>query len=54
MSPGAGAATWILLHRTPGYFASHNFGEPLQRDGEPVPPVTWTDDYSNVVEILKW
>ena len=24
------------------------------RDGEPVPPVTWTDDYSDVVEILKW
>ena len=54
MSPGAGAATWILLHRTPGYFASHNFGEPLERDGNPVDPVTWTDDYSNVVEILKW
>ena len=55
MAPGAlGAATWILLHRTPGYFASHDFGEPLHRDGKPVPPVTWTDDYSNVVEILKW
>jgi SAM-dependent methyltransferase len=54
MTPGAGAATWILLHRTPGYFASHDFGAPLERDGEPVPPATWTDDYSNVVEILKW
>ncbi|MBA3483757.1 MAG: fused MFS/spermidine synthase, partial [Pirellulales bacterium] len=54
VTPGAGAATWILLHRTPGYFAGHSFGEPLQRDGKSVPPVTWTDDYSNLVEILKW
>ena len=51
---GLGSADWILLHRKPGYFASDNFGKPLHRDGEPAPPVTWTDDYSNVVEILKW
>lgn len=53
MSPGASAATWVLLHRQPGYFAGKHFGEPLSSLPPPMAPVTWTDDYSNVVEILK-
>ena len=54
MNPGASAATWVLLHRKKGYFANYNFGEPLGSKERPVKPVTWTDDYSNVVEILRW
>jgi hypothetical protein len=59
MSLGAGGATWVLLHRQQGYFADHPFGDqayagPLVDKSLKQPAVEWTDDYSNVLEILKW
>ena len=54
MSPGAGAAHWILLHREKGYFAAREFGSPLEDEEHPLRSVSWTDDYSNIIEILKW
>lgn len=51
--PDASAASWMLLSRDPGLF-----GDPELRDvAEPVVPRAslraWTDDYSNLVRIIK-
>jgi hypothetical protein len=51
---GAGDANWVLLHRREDYFKERKFGEPLRRTPEAWPPVTWTDDFTNVLKILTW
>jgi hypothetical protein len=49
-----GAAEWVLLHREKGYFEKRLFGGPMSDQIYRIKPVVWTDDYTNVFEILKW
>jgi spermidine synthase len=51
--PATSAADWILLHRRAEFFAEHPMGVPLEQAVAPKPPVAWTDEYSNLLEILK-
>ena len=51
--PGSFTSTWVLLCRTKGYFAQRNFPHALMEALDLGPPVTWTDDYSNLIQILK-
>lgn len=51
-APGAFVAEWILLCRRPGYFAERQLGVPLRQALKGHEPLLWTDDYSNVVQIL--
>jgi protein-L-isoaspartate O-methyltransferase len=53
-APGAMAANWVLLHRREGYFAQRRFGFNLRMAPEAWPPVPWTDEYTNVLEVLSW
>lgn len=51
-SPSPVLSVWVLLSRQPGRFAELQVGRPLQnRPGRE--PVTWTDDFSSVLKILK-
>jgi hypothetical protein len=54
VSPGAAAANWVLLHRREGYFGERKFGVNLRVVHQAWPPVSWTDDYTNVPKILSW
>jgi hypothetical protein len=51
--PAAFTSTWVLFCRTKGYFAQRNIQYPLMEALNLGPPVTWTDDYSNLIQILK-
>lgn len=44
---------WVLLSTEPGFFAPYQGGETLRKYCWGRRPVTWTDDYSNILGILK-
>jgi hypothetical protein len=52
-TPGAFTAEWILLSQSSAYFAERNLGVPLATALGGRRPLLWTDDYSNVVQILN-
>jgi hypothetical protein len=51
--PAGFTSVWVLFCRTKGYFAQRNIQYPLMEALNLGPPVTWTDDYSNLIQILK-
>jgi hypothetical protein len=51
--PAGFTSVWVLFCRTKGYFAQQNIQYPLMEALNLGPPVTWTDDYSNLIQILK-
>jgi len=51
-SPGDATTQWALLYRRRGYFAERDLGGPLSQLATES-PVLWTDDYSNLLGILK-
>jgi predicted membrane-bound spermidine synthase len=52
-SPAGILSVWVFLRRPDDYFDEHSFGRPLTDATRGRPPVAWTDDYSNVIEILR-
>jgi hypothetical protein len=52
-SPSGQLSVWVFLRRPDDFFDKHAFGRPLTDATRGRPPVTWTDDYSNVIEILR-
>jgi len=52
-SPAGQRSIWVLLSREPGYLASKSLGKALVRAGPDSAALEWTDDYSNVLDILK-
>jgi hypothetical protein len=44
---------WVLLSTEPDFFANYQGGETLPEYCWGRRPVTWTDDFSNILGILK-
>ena len=47
------SCTWIMLGHVPGQFARIESGEPLAEATADRAAVTWTDDYSNLLNIIQ-
>jgi hypothetical protein len=52
-TPATATSAWVLLNRRKGYFAERDIGSPLNESLGFGPPITWTDDYSNLLQILS-
>jgi hypothetical protein len=52
-SPAGQLSVWVFLRRPDDFFDEHSFGRPLTDATRGRPPVVWTDDYSNIIEILR-
>ena len=52
-TPATATSAWVLLNRQKGYFADRGIGSPLDESLGFGPPITWTDDYSNLLHILS-
>jgi hypothetical protein len=52
-TPATATSAWVLLNRQKGYFAQRGIGSPLDESLGFGPPITWTDDYSNLLQILS-
>jgi hypothetical protein len=52
-TPATATTAWALLSREKGYFAARNIGVSLRDALNDSPPIAWTDDYSNLIQILK-
>jgi hypothetical protein len=52
-TPATATSAWVLLNRQKGYFAERGIGSPLDQSLGFGPPITWTDDYSNLLQILS-
>lgn len=52
-SPAGQRSIWVLLTRQAGYFAAKSLGLEVAKSGPDRPSIEWTDDYSNVLDILK-
>ena len=53
--PYLSASTWVLLTSNPAWFQSPSFAKADMTPAFALPKFrTWTDDYSNVFQILKF
>jgi hypothetical protein len=51
--PGASRSVWVLLSRPEGYLATLKIGTPLEASRQGEPEVVWTDEFSNLLTILR-
>ncbi|BBO30629.1 fused MFS/spermidine synthase [Lacipirellula parvula] len=52
-TPSTAGCTWVLLSRQPNPFVDLDVAIPLGEGAGAVPSVTWTDDYSSLLDVLK-
>jgi hypothetical protein len=45
---------WVLLHRTTGELVRRKLGVPLAQSGGALPPIAWTDDFNNLVDVVQF
>lgn len=50
----AAASVWVLLSETPGVVRSFGVGQPIEFVESSAPPVVWTDDYSNILQLVTF
>ena len=51
-SPVGSRSLWVLMRRAPGYFESRGLGAPLASWFDARPPIRWTDDFNNLVDVF--
>ena len=53
-SARADASVWVLLSRSPGLVSSFGAGVPIDFAEAGRNPVVWTDDFSNILELVTF